>query len=261
MKVDFLFPEGKGKALTFSYDDGRVFDRQLVEMFNKYGLRGTFHLNSGKLGQAGYVIAEEAASLYAGHEVSSHSLTHPFLDRISQQELLHEVLQDRSNLEKLVKYPVCGMSYPYGAYSSNVVEALRSCGVVYSRTVQATGGFSLPDDFLHWHPGCHHSGAADMVTPFLQTQQNLSVFYIWGHSYEFDNDGSWDKMDELCRMLGGRSNIWYASNIELYRYITALRGMEISCDRHLYRNNASETLWLRADEKVFSIAPGAVLEI
>ena len=46
MKVQTLFPEGKFKALTFSYDDGNVADRRLVEIFNRYGMKGTFNLCS-----------------------------------------------------------------------------------------------------------------------------------------------------------------------------------------------------------------------
>ncbi len=41
------YPNGKSKALTFSYDDGMKHDRRLVELFNRYGLKGTFHLNGG----------------------------------------------------------------------------------------------------------------------------------------------------------------------------------------------------------------------
>ena len=43
------YPQGKIKAFTLSYDDGNVADRKLVGMFNKYGLKGTFHLNSGPI--------------------------------------------------------------------------------------------------------------------------------------------------------------------------------------------------------------------
>ena len=48
--MEFTYPQGLKKALTFSYDDGREFDRRLVEVFNQHGLKGTFHLNSGTLG-------------------------------------------------------------------------------------------------------------------------------------------------------------------------------------------------------------------
>lgn len=35
------------KALTFSYDDGIEQDRKLVEIFNRYGMKATFNLNTG----------------------------------------------------------------------------------------------------------------------------------------------------------------------------------------------------------------------
>ena len=47
-RVYCCFPGGKHKALTMSYDDGKLQDRRLVEIFNRYGIRGTFNLMAGK---------------------------------------------------------------------------------------------------------------------------------------------------------------------------------------------------------------------
>ncbi|MEJ0000408.1 MAG: polysaccharide deacetylase family protein [Verrucomicrobiota bacterium] len=77
-----LFPGGRSKALTLSYDDGVKQDRRLVEIFNRYGLRGTFHLNSSTLGGENHLAGDELAALFRGHEVSAHSVTHPFLDQL-----------------------------------------------------------------------------------------------------------------------------------------------------------------------------------
>ena len=46
-KIYKAFPGGKHKVLTLSYDDGKVQDRRLVKIFNKYGIKATFNLNSG----------------------------------------------------------------------------------------------------------------------------------------------------------------------------------------------------------------------
>ena len=46
-KIYKAYPGGKHKVLTLSYDDGKIQDRRLVSIFNKYGIRGTFNLNSG----------------------------------------------------------------------------------------------------------------------------------------------------------------------------------------------------------------------
>ena len=59
-----------------SYDDGKLEDRRLVSIFNKYGIKGTFHLNSG-LEMDTRIPTSEYQELYKGHEVSCHTLTHP----------------------------------------------------------------------------------------------------------------------------------------------------------------------------------------
>lgn len=68
--IRLLYPGGKTKALTFSYDDGKIHDRRLVKLFNTHGLKATFHLNSGLLEHPGTISRQEAASLYDGHEVA-----------------------------------------------------------------------------------------------------------------------------------------------------------------------------------------------
>src|SRR4051812_14386159 len=103
------FPGGKMKALTLSFDDGKEHDRRFVNKLNEYGLKGTFHLNSGFLGKDGYILAEEVASLYKGHEVSAHTVDHPFLEQSPPDQVVREITRDREALEALVGYPVRGM--------------------------------------------------------------------------------------------------------------------------------------------------------
>ena len=112
MTVFFCYPKGLNKVLTMSYDDGVVQDRRLVDIFNKHGLKGSFHLNSARLGSAGCIATEEVAELYRGHEVSCHGATHALEAQIPRSMVMTEVWNDRLALEDLCGYPVCGMSYP-----------------------------------------------------------------------------------------------------------------------------------------------------
>ena len=66
-KIYKAFPGGKHKVLTFSYDDGKLEDRRLVEIFNKNGLRGTFNLNTGIDQPDIRIPKDEWKELYAGH--------------------------------------------------------------------------------------------------------------------------------------------------------------------------------------------------
>ena len=108
-KIEMLFPGGKSKALILSFDDGNVADRKLVELFNKYGLFGTFHLNSNKLGTENYLKKEEIKKLFQGHEVSVHSANHSYLTKISEMKVKNEINEDRKELEKLTGNIVRGI--------------------------------------------------------------------------------------------------------------------------------------------------------
>ena len=91
--MEYLYPGGLAKAITFSYDDGQVYDRRLIEIFNQAGFKGTFHLNSGNLDKDGYVQKAELPTLYAGHEIACHGVTHRHPRQMNQTEWLREVWQ------------------------------------------------------------------------------------------------------------------------------------------------------------------------
>lgn len=254
-----LYPQGKLRALTMSYDDGRDHDRRLVEIFNRHGIKGTFHLNSGKFGREGYITADEVAALYAGHEVSVHTLTHPFLELTATEEAVYEVMEDRRNLEALVGYPVRGMSYPFGTYNEKVINQLRGLGIVYSRTTKATNGFGIPDDFLTWHPTCHHKGdIMAKLEGFRKRHWPGALLYIWGHSYEYANDDNWQLIEDFCAAAGGDEKTWYATNIEIYDYVMAQRALTLSADRTMAYNPSAISVWVGVDGEPVECRAGVV---
>ncbi|WP_407945763.1 polysaccharide deacetylase family protein [Paenibacillus puerhi] len=110
--IRLCYPQGKFKALTMSYDDGRNADKRLVDIFNRNGIKGTFHINSGLTGKLDRVEEGELGRTYEGHEASAHTLTHPSIARIPKELLVHEVMEDRKNLERIFGYTIRGMSYP-----------------------------------------------------------------------------------------------------------------------------------------------------
>ncbi|MEJ0000407.1 MAG: hypothetical protein WDO13_15370 [Verrucomicrobiota bacterium] len=61
--------------------------------------------------------------------------------------MIREIGEDRLRLEQFCGYPVRGMSYPFGVFNREILALLPSLGIRYSRTVNATGGFGLPEDF------------------------------------------------------------------------------------------------------------------
>jgi hypothetical protein len=277
-----LFFGGKEKCLTFSYDDAVTQDRRLVELFNRYGVRGTFNLNSGCFGKQGTVNYElireathnkieesEVAALYKGHEVAVHTVTHPNLCLLDHEAIRYEVMEDRKNLERLVGYPVTGMAYPYGAYDDTVIEVLKDCGIHYSRTVVSTNTLGVPRDFLMWHPTCHFGdeGMEELVRCFLndkteQCEQDYQkLLYIWGHSYELDGNETWQLMEDTLQALSGKDDIWYATNIEIYDYQKAVEALDFSADHTLVKNPSGQTVWISVDGKTVEIPAGEIVRI
>ena len=252
MKIRFeYYPGGKKKALTMSYDDGQVHDLRLLEIFNRYGIKGSFHLNSGTIGREAFISEQDVMEKYVGHEVSAHSLTHPFLDRVSDEELVEEIVEDRKKLESLCGYPVRGMSYPYGTYNAELIPKLRGLGMQYARTVKATGNFLWPEDFMAWHPTCHHCDPKLMerLTRFKECKHAMPILYVWGHSYEFPRDNNWHVIEEFCAAAANDPDVWYATNIEICDYITALRALHFSAERTMVYNPTATDVWVGVDGK------------
>ncbi|MDP4117944.1 MAG: polysaccharide deacetylase family protein [Bacillota bacterium] len=260
-----VYKEGKKCIVTFSYDDGRVYDKKLIDIFNKYGIKGTFHLNSGALKGPNSVHADEVKNVYKGHEVSCHTVTHPSIAEIASQIAIKEVIDDRKNLEQLCGYPVRGMSYPNGSVSEDVINIIKYCGIVYSRTI-VNGGFHIPQNFLNWNPTCHHRDALKMIEQFkryvVEPEWQHGLLYIWGHSYELERNepnNSWEYIEEVCREIAQDNRIWYATNIEIYDYITAQRSLIMSVDESIITNPTMTDVWIRKDGETVKVAAGQTL--
>lgn len=271
------FPKGRSKALTLSYDDGVDQDRRLIETINKYGIKGTFNLNSGLYAAEGTVylkgeihrrmtekqITETLKN--TGHEVAVHSLTHPFLEQLPIPMVVNEIIRDRENLETQFGTIVRGMAYPFGTMSENVIEALNICGIVYSRTVVSTNDFRIPKDWMQLTATCHHNSPElqKLAKKFIEDKvtQTPYLFYLWGHSYEFEANNNWSVIEDFARYVGNRDDIWYATNIEIYDYIDAYNRLVFSVDAKRVKNPSSRKVWFEYSERIIEIEVGAIIEL
>jgi hypothetical protein len=264
MRLRFrLFPQGKIRALTVSYDDGTVHDRRLVEIFNRHGVRGTFHLNSGMLDRSGWVRSSEVVSLYKNHEVAVHTVHHYHLERIPPDIAATEILDDRRALEALVGYPVRGMSFPFGTFSDDLVRLLPSLGIEYARTVRGTHLLEVPENVHVWDPTCHHNDNLLALGEHFRKEESSQqvLMVVWGHSSDFDRDDNWDLMEDFCRLAGGKDDTWYATAREIAEYIVATRRLQFSVVRDRVYNPSSLPVWFEVDSLPVRIAPGMTLHL
>ena len=268
-----LFPQGRKRALTFSYDDAVTQDVRLVRMLNQYGMKGTFNINTGLLGkesvhvQDGKTVThnklrpEEIADVYRGHELAVHGLTHQDLALAGAAAAAYETAADRKNIEDLVKAPVRGMAYPFGTYTEELTDLLRLSGISYARTTKSTGGFDLPQDFLTWHPTCHHSEERlfELTEAFFAPERKYygpRLFYVWGHSYEFDVREDWGRMEQFLDRMAGQEDVWYAANIEICDYVNDAKRLRYSRSGEYISNPTAQDIWLSVGGETVCIRSG-----
>ena len=227
---------GKKKAVTFSFDDGVTQDIRLIKMFDKYGLKGTFNLNSGFLGLEGTLFRngrtvrhdkvelEKIKEVYHGHEVAVHTLTHPNLTGLEAEEIIKQVEEDRRRLSLICGYEVVSMAYPCGGVNNDdrVAEIIRNnTGVRFARGLDSTYSFDLQQNLLRFKPTVYYIEDCldEIVDRFLELKtEEPALLYIWGHSYEMDAEYiSWKKFEEVCKRLSGHDDIFYGTNKEVFK--------------------------------------------
>ena len=268
-ELTMLFEGGKRKALTLSYDDGTIYDKKLVSLLKKYDMKATFNLNSGLLGQKEHRMINgintdfsqiepwEVKTVYADQEVASHTVNHSSIVGLSQNMGAAEVLKNKQRLEELTGRPVRGFAYPYGSYNELAEEILSACGIEYARTADSSNDFDIPQDFLEWHPTCHHDAPEllKLAEKFCNDDSlQPQLFCIWGRSYEFAQKDNWQVLEEFMKYVSDyREKIWFATSIEIVDYVKAFRELRRSSDGRILQNPTEMTLWFEMDREIHCI--------
>ena len=274
-----LFPDGKKKAVTLSFDDGVIQDMPFIELLNKYHMKGTFNLNSGLLGKHDWLVQpgldvnhykineDEVEQIYTNHEVAIHTLTHIDLTTVPNAVISYEIAEDKERLERITGKIVRGMAYPFGNCNERVERVLECCGVEYGRTISSTGRFELPKNFLHWNPTCYYrdENTIELADKFVQSDcveyEQPQLFYMWGHTYEFDGRNHWQLIESILEILSNHDTIWYATNIQISEYMTAVRNLVYSANGDYIYNPFCIDVWMLIDQKVYCIKSGQTVRV
>jgi len=272
------FPGGLSKALTLSYDDGVEQDIRLVDILVKNGLKATFNINSGLYAEEGVVYEpgtihrrmprSRIDALYVPNnmEVAVHGYTHPFLEQLPVNRATYEIIKDKETLEKQFNCIIRGMAYPYGTYNDEVVEIIKNSGIVYSRTVISTERFDMPKDWLRLPATCHHDNPRlmELADKFVNTDYTKNppqMFYLWGHSYEFEAHDNWNVIEEFAGKVSGKDDIWYATNIEICDYAHAFNELRFNTQMTLCQNPTATDLWFTFRDKPYMVKAGSSIQI
>jgi peptidoglycan-N-acetylglucosamine deacetylase len=271
--IDFVYPDGNTKALIMSYDDGTIDDIKLIRLFDENKIIGTFNLNSGLLGTTQvwpqknadtivykYLPKDSLLSIYNNHEIAAHSATHKDFKNLEDDEILKEVETDIAILSKLTQRKIRSMAYPFGNSNQHIAKLISNTGLTNARTVGDTYNFNLPDTFLLWRPTCHDSKASELLDCYLSLKSNkLSVFLVWGHSWEFKDEKRWKDFNKFCIGIGNRKDIWYVGCGEFIDYQLTLKQLKIT-GGSIFNPKDNKEVWFKQAGLIKVLKPGDRIE-
>ncbi len=288
--VFMRFPEGKEKAFTVSFDDGVVEDIEIIDKLTEHGMCGTFNLNSGLFKDPAVdnsaleddyfpikdiqirLTKEEARRLYArpNIEVAAHGYRHADPTMLDSASLIWDVMEDRHILEDMFGYPVTGYAYPQGGFNDRVIDVLKACGIEYGRVAYVTQNFSLPTDYMRLSASLWFDDrrlleftdrfiAEKTTTGAYDYATRCRYFSLVGHGY-----GLGPVRDDFFRALeklAAADNIWYATNMQIVRYMKAFDALVYTADRSAVYNPSAQSVWGFANQRCVELCPGAVTSL
>ena len=266
-----LYPHGKKKAFNITFDDGITQDIRFVKMLDRYNIKGTFNLNSQLMAEQfewthenGMTIKrlppDVVTELYKGHEVASHTLTHPYMHDMSREEVMYQLGQDRYNLEQLFGREVKGFAVPFSYYSPLIAQCAADCGFEYARCSEERYTYTPPQDYYWWAAGAFHLNSRwqQFAQDFFTDNTELALCQIVGHSYDLDAEDMWEVMENFLHRISLAEDVISMTNLEIVRYLRAMDTAVVTENR--IENPSDTSLWFDCDGKVICVKPHSVWE-
>ena len=203
------------KYFVFTVDDGTIFDKKVIAIFNKYGIKATFNLNSGLQDFVWFkdhlevkrLNLEQDKDIYIGHEVASHSLTHPYLTSLNDEDIYREIKEDVDNLKRLFNRDIVSFSFPFDSYDERTISIIESVGIKNIILPEIDDSFRFPKDSYHIKVTAWDiDDALSKVDNFIKDEHSELFVYI-SHSYDYEYSNSYNKLEKLCRIVTLNKNI------------------------------------------------------
>ena len=198
------------KYFVFSIDDGTIFDKDVIALLNKYHMKATFNLNSGLQDFTWYygstpitrLNLNENKHIYDGHEIASHSLTHPYLDQCYDERVAYEVGHDIYQLEQIFGREVIGFATPFETSGEREIRIVKTwTKAQYIRLSQIDESFEFPPDNYHFKcTSITIDRALELFDCFIN-DENAKLFVSVFHSYDLFTTSSMDRLEELLKKL------------------------------------------------------------
>ena len=203
------------KYFIFAIDDGTIYDKKVIDIFNKYNIRATFNLNSGLQDFVWYkddkpverLKLYENRHIYDNHEVASHSLTHPWLTSLSDEDVYREVKEDVDNIERIFARKVTTFSFPFDYFDERTINIVKSVGITHIILPEIDDSFKLPSDLFHIKvTSWNIDEALEKADRFIK-DKDAQLFVYLSHSYDYEFSNAYDKLERLCQKVSSDKNI------------------------------------------------------
>ena len=197
------------KYFIFSIDDGTIYDKKVIDIFNKYQIRATFNLNSGLQDFVWFKDDKpverlklfENRHIYDNHEIASHSLTHPYLTSLSDEDVYREVKEDIDNIERIFARKVVTFSFPFDYFDERTINIVKEAGIKNIILPEIDDSFMFPNDLFHIKvTSWNIDDALEKVDRFIRNK-NAELFIYLSHSYDYEFANSYDKLENLCQRI------------------------------------------------------------
>jgi peptidoglycan/xylan/chitin deacetylase (PgdA/CDA1 family) len=142
-------------SVSFTFDDGRANQEEGRALLVRYGMRGTFFVNSGRIGQSTRLTLAQLQAFQAeGHEIGGHSVSHPRLPDLDPEEQARQICDERVALST-AGLTVTSFAYPHGAQDETTRRLVMECGYNSARD---SAGLVSPG-------GCVNCPVAERIPP------------------------------------------------------------------------------------------------
>ena len=167
------------KPVLITFDDGYIDNyTNAFPILKKYGLHATiFVIPSFTSLYPGYMTWEQLKEMEAnGITIESHTLTHPKLEELPDDEIRSELLNSKTLLEQNLGHPIEFLAYPTGTYNLHIAGIAQAAGYKGAFTIK----YGIVDRGSNFF-------ALERVPIFNTAQNTMKDFYeriAWRQSFE-----------------------------------------------------------------------------
>jgi peptidoglycan/xylan/chitin deacetylase (PgdA/CDA1 family) len=228
--------------VTTSWDDGHVYDFAVANLLTTYQLSGTFYIAplNGEFPTRARLRDRDIVELSTQFEIGGHTLTHVRLPTASPDVASAEIASGKNYLEDCIGRRLISFCYPGGEYTPFHMEMVRNAGFQLARTVERhcvdrpSSLMEVPTTFHAYQHLSDGTAALRMATGnpfraaryfshwdtwaialFEQVLTHGGVFHLWGHSWELERQGDWDRLERVMAHISGRQEVTYIANGQL----------------------------------------------